>query len=77
MITVLLVLIFACNAFQVFALTILMFNTKDIADKLSFIIRWKTKDMRTKLHLNSMYGKMVYADTDSVRTEKEGNYDKV
>ena len=76
MITLLLALIFASNAFNTFALIILMFNTKDIADKLSFIIRYVTRKERTKLHLNSMYGKMVqsmYADTDSV---KEGKHDK-
>lgn len=29
-------------------------------------------NMHTKLHLNSIYGKLAYADTDSIKVEKEG-----
>lgn len=70
MCNLLLALIFASNAFNTFALIIIMFNTKDIADKSGFIIRWLTKDLRGKTHLSSMYGKMVTREMENDKSRK-------
>lgn len=74
MITVLLALIFACSAFNVFFLIMIMYHVSNIEDIARYFLTVRKR--QEKLHLSSMYGQMVYADTDSVRYKKEGKHDK-
>lgn len=73
MITLLLALIFACSAFNVFFLIMIMYHVSNIEDTVR-LLSLITK-LETKQKLNSFFGKMVYADTDSVRTDKEGKHE--
>lgn len=75
MITLLLALIFACSAFNVFFLIIIMYHVSNIEDTAHFFMT--IKKLETKQKLNSFFGsRVMYSDTDSVRTKKEGKHDK-
>ena len=49
---------------------------KEADKELRRIIRDELSKQYTKLYLNSVYGQMVYADTDSIYTKENNNMKK-